>query len=170
MVNNRYTAKKATFLGLFAAAAVALSAAENMVPPLPFMPPGAKLGLSNVITMLLSVNGMLPEAMLISLAKGGFSLLTRGVTAGIMSACGGLLSSLVVFLLAKCEKFGYAGLGIAGAVSHNMAQLAVSCIIIGKAAVYYMPFLIIFAAVSGTLTALILKYITPYAERFGILK
>ncbi len=153
-------------LGVFAAVAVALSAAENMIPPLPLLPPGAKLGLSNIITMYLSLNGMLSPAIFISLAKGLFSLLTRGATAGLMSACGGVLSSVVIFLLAKPRLFGYLGLGVAGAVSHNIAQLTVSFFIIGQVSVYYLPALVIFAAVSGTLTALILSYLLPYTKKF----
>ncbi len=166
MVKNKITAKKVALLGVFAATAVALSAAENMIPPLPFMPPGAKLGLSNIITMFLSMNGMLSPSVFISLAKGAFSLMTRGTTAGVMSAAGGILSSAVIFLLAKTDIFGYLGLGVSGAGSHNIAQLCVSFFIIGPSVQYYLPALILFAVISGTLTSLVLKYISPYAKRF----
>ena len=77
MVNKKITAKRVALLGVFSAVAVALSAAENMIPPLPFMPPGAKLGLSNIITMFLSMNGMLIPSVFISLAKGIFSQIGR---------------------------------------------------------------------------------------------
>ena len=165
MVKKKITAKRVALLGVFAAAAVALSAAENMIPPLPFMPPGAKLGLSNIITMFLSMNGMFIPSVFISLAKGIFSLLTRGVTAGAMSAAGGILSSLVIFLLAKNKKESLISLGITGAVSHNLAQLFVSFFIVGDTVFYYAPFLIVFAVISGSITSLIMKYTSTYAAR-----
>ena len=37
--------------GLLAALALALSFLEGLLPPLPFLTPGAKLGLSNIFTM-----------------------------------------------------------------------------------------------------------------------
>ncbi len=165
MVNKKITAKKVALLGVFAAVSVALSAAENMIPPLPFMPPGAKLGLSNIITMFLSMNGLIIPSVLISLAKGVFSFLTRGATAGIMSACGGLLSSLAIYLFAKNRKESLLSLGITGAVSHNLAQLCVSFFIVGDTVFYYAPFLILFAVISGSITSLVMKYISPYAYR-----
>ena len=36
-------------MGLLLALAVALNLAESMVPPLPVLPPGVKLGLSNLV-------------------------------------------------------------------------------------------------------------------------
>ena len=45
-------ARKVALLGMLSAVAVALSWLEGMLAPLPGMPPGAKLGLSNVATML----------------------------------------------------------------------------------------------------------------------
>ena len=40
-----------TTLAVLGALAIVLSALENLIPPLPMMPPGAKLGLSNIVTM-----------------------------------------------------------------------------------------------------------------------
>ena len=44
-------AGRVAFTGLLAALAIALSFLEGLLPPLPMMPPGAKLGLSNLATM-----------------------------------------------------------------------------------------------------------------------
>ena len=76
--------KKAGFAalsGLLAALALTLSLLEGMLPPLPGMPPGAKLGLSNVVMMYAAGTLGLPFAMALAVIKGGFALLTTGVTA-----------------------------------------------------------------------------------------
>ena len=68
--------------GLLAALALALSFLEGLLPPLPFLPPGAKLGLSNIVTMYAAGTLGLPYAVFLALLKGGFALLTRGAVAG----------------------------------------------------------------------------------------
>ena len=88
--------KKAGFAalsGLLAALALTLSLLEGMLPPLPGMPPGAKLGLSNVVMMYAAGTLGLPFAMALAVIKGGFALLTRGVTAGAMRFSGGKLGT-----------------------------------------------------------------------------
>ena len=44
-------ARSVAFLGLMFALAMALSLLESMIPALPMLPPGVKLGLSNIVTM-----------------------------------------------------------------------------------------------------------------------
>lgn len=168
MVRKNRSARRTAILGLLAASAVAISAAENMLPAFPFMPPGAKLGLSNIITMFLAMNGMISPALFIALAKGAFALLTRGVTAGAMSAAGGVLSALVIFILSRSRKFGLIGLGVAGAAAHNAAQLAVAVAVMGGAMICYIPILLIFAVLTGTVTAILLKYLIPTISRLEL--
>ncbi|NLX93720.1 MAG: Gx transporter family protein, partial [Clostridiales bacterium] len=43
--------KKIALLGILGAQALALSALENLIPAFPGLPPGAKPGLSNIVTM-----------------------------------------------------------------------------------------------------------------------
>ena len=95
------SAKFVAFTGILAALAVVLSLLENLLPPVPGMPPGAKLGLSNIVSMYAAgCVGFFP-AMAVSLVKGLFAFLTRGITAGLMSTAGGLFSTLIVWLLLK---------------------------------------------------------------------
>ena len=52
--------KRAAFTGMLAALALAFSFLEGLLPPLPMMPPGAKLGLSNIVTMYAAGSAGLP--------------------------------------------------------------------------------------------------------------
>ena len=119
--------------GLLAALALALSFLEGLLPPLPFLPPGAKLGLSNIVTMYAAGTLGLPCAIFLALLKGGFALLTRGAVAGCMS----------------------------GALAHNAAQLCVAYAITATPVVVYLPFLLVFGVLSGLLTGLVLKLTLP---------
>ena len=81
--------ERIALIGLLGALALVLGILENLLPPLPGMPPGAKAGLSNLVTMFAAGAIGLPAALFIAAIKGLFACLTRGVSAGLMSLCGG---------------------------------------------------------------------------------
>lgn len=147
--------------GLLAALALALSLVEGLLPPIPLLPPGAKLGLSNIVTMYAAGTLGLPCALFLALLKGGFALLTRGAVAGSMSLAGGLLSTACMWLLLKKAKASLAVVGVCGALAHNAAQLLVAYCITATSVVFYLPFLLVFGVLSGLLTGLVLKLTLP---------
>ena len=59
-------AGRVAFTGLLAALAIALSFLEGLLPPLPMMPPGAKLGLSNLATMYAAGSLGLPSGLVLA--------------------------------------------------------------------------------------------------------
>lgn len=156
------------FYGLLGALAIVLSAVENMIPPIPMLPPGAKLGLSNLVTMF-AVNtlGFMP-ALFVTLLKGLFAGLTRGVLAAAMSLSGGLVSTLVMWLLCKPKKrlFGAVGFGVAGAVAHNFGQFWMAFFLTTPAVIYYIPWLLLFGVLSGILTGLVFCVTMPLLYRY----
>ncbi len=167
-MKGNISAKRIALWGIFSALAVAVSAAESAL-ELPFLPPGAKPGLSNVVTVTAAVMAGPGGAFYITAVKSLFALITRGVTAFILSFCGGMLSSAVtVFMLGKCGKyFSLVGISVAGAFAHNTAQLAAAIIITSSPALmYYAPVLWIFGIVSGLLTGIIIKAVRPYTDKF----
>ena len=165
--------KKTRFLAqnaLLAALALALSALELLIPPLPMLPPGAKLGLSNIVTMYAAGASGLVPALCIALLKGIFSGVTRGVTSLLMSLFGGIFSTLVMWLLLriKSRPFGFIGLGVAGALSHNFAQLMVAMALTTPAIVYYIPWLILFGIASGIVTGMVLRTVMPLLDKLNL--
>ena len=160
-------ARKVALLGMLSAVAVALSWLEGMLAPLPGMPPGAKLGLSNVATMLAATTLGPGSALTVTLIKGAFAGLTRGLTAGLMSLAGGLLSTGAVCLLLRWRRcpFGWIGIGVTGAVCHNLGQLLVSYLLTNAAVLAYLPLLLLFALLAGAATGLTLYILLPAVSR-----
>lgn len=155
-------------LGMLSALAIGLNYLEGLIPPLPFLPPGAKLGFSNLAVMIGAKRGGVRDALVIALIKSLFVLLTRGFTAFLMSAAGGLLSALVTGLLLQKKKpiFGLLGIGVLGAVCHNAGQLTVAVLLTGPAvALGYGPYLLLFALVTGALTGVVLQTVLPVLYR-----
>lgn len=166
-LNIRPQTRRLTQLALLGALALVISGLELMIPPLPMLPPGAKPGLSNIVTMYASSSVGLVPALGIALLKGIFAGVTRGFTAFLMSTLGGLLSTLVMGLLLKCKAkpFGLVGVGIAGAVTHNAAQLGVAALLTTPSVVAYAPVLLIFSLVTGTVTGFVLRAALPALKR-----
>jgi heptaprenyl diphosphate synthase len=162
---------RVALLGIFGAVALVLSFLESMlVPDIPFLPVGAKPGLSNIITMYIAGTMGFPGAVYITMLKALFALITRGATGAFMSFSGGLLSTVAVCLLIKYQGrvFSYLGLGIVGAVMHNLGQLVAACIVSGTFALMnYGKYLLIFALITGTVTGSVLMVLMPRLEKIS---
>lgn len=165
MNKNKDLTRKIALTGIMCALALALSYLETLIPAYPGFPPGAKPGLSNIVTMFMAGSAGPLYAFFITVIKGLFAGVTRGFTAMLMSLSGGILSTSAACLLFRFSKnkLGYIGISIVCAVCHNIGQLAAACIISGTASlvVGYGPLLLIFAVVTGLLTGAILKAVMP---------
>lgn len=147
-------AKTVARLGMLFALAMALSFFESMVTPLLGLMPAMKLGLSNIVVMYALLFMRRRQALALVLLKAGFSFLVRGVTAGALSLCGGILSWIVLCLLLSLP-FPVTGyiFSVCGALSHNIGQLLGASVILSSAmALGYAPILLTAGLIVGSLT------------------
>ena len=146
-------ARKTALLGILCAQAIALSFLENLIPSLPFLPPGAKPGFSNIVTMFTVLTLGLPQAMCITVFKALFALMTRGATAFFMSLAGGVLSTLAMWAATKIK-------------SDPFGLLAAAAVLTGTGAVLgYAPALLIFSLITGAVTGTVLRIVMPALEK-----
>ncbi len=163
---NKHPAKKVAFLGLLFALALVLSLVESAIPISGLLPAGVKPGLSNIVTMYAVFFLGYKEAFCIALLKSLFVFITRGATAGFMSISGGLFSVLIMLLLLLPKrKLSYLVISVFGSVSHNLGQLAAASVLLGPAALYYAPILVISGVLMGVLTGLLLRAVLPALSR-----
>ncbi len=161
---NRKGAYKIAYMGLLFALSVALSFLESMIPTTGILPPGVKLGLSNVVTMYMLFFVGIGPAFTLAILKSLFVFLIRGFTAFVMSFSGGILSVVVMIIVYRFlkKKSSYFTLSIFGAVFHNIGQLLSAVLILSNAKVlWYFPILFVSGVVMGILTALVLKAVLP---------
>ncbi len=156
--------KRITFTALMTALSVILSFVEGLLPTAYFMPPGSKLGLSNIPVMFSASSLSLGETMLIVVAKSVFVFITRGLTAFCMSLAGGILSALcTTIVFKKAKSLGFVGIGVLSALCHNIGQLLVSFFLVQTTAIMgYAPVLLIASVVTGFLTGTLLRFSMPY--------
>ena len=157
-------ARRMALLGMLCALSVTLSFLEGLLPALPL--PGARLGLSHLVTLTaLSSLGLYGGFAVIGV-KAGFALL-RGVTAGCMSLCGGVLSVLVMYTLMRLcsRRVSLLGQSLAGAAAHNMGQLAVALLLLDGSLIHYAPWLLLLSLVTGSVTGLTAQLTVPLLRR-----
>lgn len=169
--NRNQKVSRLALMGLLFALAMTLSFLESLLPALPMLPPGIRLGLSNIVTMYaLFLMGPV-SGFTIAVLKSLFVLLTRGAVASVMSVAGGLLSVLVMLLLSWLPevKQQYLLLSVFGGIAHNMGQLAAARWIINNHYVwYYLPVLALAGLLMGSLTGVAFRVVMPYLNRINL--
>lgn len=147
---------KTAYLGVFLAAAMICSYVETLI-PFHFGIPGVKLGLTNIVVIMMLYLTGAREAFLVSMVR----ILLTGLLFGnifsiIYSLSGGILSFLVMFLLKKTDRLGCVSVSTAGGISHNLGQiLAASLLIHDFHIMYYIPVLLIAGLITGLLIGLL---------------
>ncbi len=149
----------AAFMGIFTALTAVLSAADSMLSAsIPIT--GVRLGLANICIITVMMRCGAVSGGVLSLLRSGFVFASRGVTAGIMSLCGGILSYAAALLLSRMHcscKFFCA----VSSICHICGQLVVACILTRSSHnLYYIPILIPAAIVTGLLTGTVSEMIT----------
>jgi len=154
---------KLTALSLYAALSLAIYAAESAIPPL--IPiPGIRLGLANIITLILLKRFSLREAALVLTVRILLSALLFGQPLSLLySLAGGILSLLVMYLANRLFKRNYLFLtGAFGGLFHNIGQLLVALAVTATPGVLtYLPFL----TLSGILTGLFTGFCALFADQ-----
>ena len=131
--------RKSAFMGVFLALAMICSYIEMLI-PFDFGIPGVKLGLTNIVVVLMFLVGIL-----------------FGNLIGILySLGGGILSFLVMALLKKGNHLGCISVSVAGGIAHNIGQILIAALVVSSHYVlYYFPVLLIAGLLTGFLIGLL---------------
>ena len=136
---------------LLTALAMALSWLESLVPLAGAVPPGVKLGLTNLVVIFALYRMSLRDAAVISLIRVVLVAFTFGNSYSFAySLAGAALSLAVMALLKRSGKFSLLGVSVAGAVSHNIAQVLVAMAVIETSRLaWYLPVLLVSGIAAG---------------------
>lgn len=152
-------------LAMLLALALALSAFETAVLP-PLGVPGAKWGLANIVTLLLLVKLGFSAALAVAAVRVILVSFFAGSFLGLgfwLSAAGALVSLVVMWALLRSGGFSLLGISVAGAVSHNLAQLGTYSIVVGSSGVFYLlPPLLLVSLLTGAVTGMAVKKLRQY--------
>ncbi|MBQ7918887.1 MAG: Gx transporter family protein [Lachnospiraceae bacterium] len=148
--------KHLTTLALFTTLALAIYGVESLLPPL--LPiPGMKLGLANIITLLVLTKYHAKDAFLVLLARILLSTFAFGQAVSLLySLCGGICCFAIMCLIKHLLRGKYLYItSIFGAIFHNLGQIMIALLLTRTIGVLsYLPFLIICAIATGLFTGL----------------
>lgn len=156
---------------LFLTVAVIASYIEHLV-PLPFLFPGAKLGLANSIGLIVLyiydkkryvIFGLL-RVLLSALLFSGFG------TTFMISLGGNVLASIVTIALLYDKKISIFGISVNGAIFHGLGQVIVVSIIYNTIQMFnYLIILTISGIVSGILMAYVTQLVISKLPKYIVL-
>ena len=167
---ERFSAGSIARGALITAMALCAQWLENLLPaPIPGLP--IRLGLANVFTLLLLLLGdrrtavlsTLLRALMMVLITGNVSRLAYGLTGGLLSVCGMLLTDRP----RQRGRLGLLGMSVTGAFLYNMGQLLSGLFFVGKSILAYIPWMGLLSIPCGALTAFLAATLYRYLPLNG---
>lgn len=171
--NTSVKTRKLVFISVLVAQAMILSFIERMI-PVPFIAPGAKLGLANIITVTAVYMLTFKEAAAVVLLRIILTATTFGsLSSFLYSLSGGVLSLLVMASIVKVfrDEVSLVGVSISGAIAHNIGQLIVAAFVINSFLIItYLPILLIIAIPTGIFVGFVARFLINYLNRINFRK
>ncbi len=163
----RNLTKKIALLGVLTSVALVLSYLEAMLPPISTAAPGIKMGLPNIIVILLLYKFGLKEALMVSGIRVFIvALLFGNVMTLAYSVAGAVLSLALMTLFKKLNLFSIVGVSIIGGISHNLGQILVAIFLFDTIQIgYYMIILAITGTIAGVIIGVIGSILVKKLEK-----
>ena len=151
MRNTKQQIRKLTLLSVLTAAALILSYAESVLPPIFPTVPGIRVGLPNIVIIFVLYRMDVRSAISVSLVRIVIAALLFGSPISfVYSLAGAFLSLTVMALLKKLNILSTVGVSVAGGIFHNMGQILAAMLLLQTVQIgYYFLILAITGTVSG---------------------
>lgn len=148
--------EKIALYGVMVALAMILSYVEMQLPAFVAIP-GVKLGLTNIVVIVALYKMGDKSALFINVVRiAAISVLFGTLMSFAFSFTGGMLSTLVMILLKKTDKFSTVGVSVSGGIAHNIGQILAAMLLLNtRAIIWYLPVLWLSGIISGLLIGLI---------------
>lgn len=163
-MKTQMSVRKLTSLALFTTLAMIIFAVESAIPPIVPIP-GIKLGLSNIITLVVLKSYSRKDAFLVLLTRILLSALLFGQAMSLLySLAGGICCFLAMCLIDRLLQGHFLFLtSVTGAIFHNLGQIAVAWLITSVLGVLtYLPFLLLSGIITGLFTGLCAQFTLRY--------
>lgn len=162
--------RKMVFLSLLVSQGLVLHIIESMI-PVPFITPGAKLGLANIVTAVsLYLFGEIETFIVIIVRLLLSSVLGGSISSLLYSIAGALFSFIVMALIKRIgkDKVSIIGVSSAGAVFHNIGQITIAALIVQNVNIsLYLPILTMSGIGTGFFVGLTSRYIVNHLNRLN---
>lgn len=162
--------QRMVLMALMTAISLTIFVVESLIPPVvPIV--GVKLGLANMVTLFILLNGGWRPALAVLFARLVLSTIFVGqMMSFIFSLCGGLLAFAAMALLTRLMGGRPVWfISACGAVFHNIGQMVAAVAFLTPVVLAYLPYLLIAGCISGTLTGWLVDLFMKKMEPSGAL-
>ena len=154
--------QKMALLSVLTAAAIVIAIIESFIPSIWI--PGIKLGLANIVILIILYEIGIIEAVLVNLLRVFLVGLLRGTFLSmgfLMSLTGAILSlGIMILFYLIIKRFSIIAVSVMGSLFHIFGQILIAIIFLGTMSVlYYLPIISISAIVTGILVGIGAKLI-----------
>lgn len=154
--------QKMALLGILTAGAIAIAILESFIPSVGI--PGVKLGLANIVILIILYELGIWEAVTVNLLRVLVTSLVRGTFLSmgfLMSLTGAALSlGIMILFYLLIKKFSIIGVSVIGALFHVFGQILIAMLFLGSAyVVLYLPIIAISAIITGVFVGIVAKLI-----------
>ena len=165
----RSPSRRITIIAAFVATGLVLGYIETFI-VLPVNIPGFRIGIANIAGLLaLYLLGPVSGLCVVLVRVMVSAILFGSGVSFVYSLCGAIFSFGVMALLYAKSGLSPYGISVAGAVVHNLAQLAAAVFLVGSVYVTgYAPVLIIVGVLSGLLTGFVSDILYKRLKRLDI--
>ncbi len=150
--------KRTCILSMLLAMAIVLNMVETLIP---IFIPGVKLGLANIIILIMLYEFKPTEALIVNLLRIIIVGLIRSTLLSptfLMSLTGGILSYLLMLLFSRGKIFSPIGVSVLGAVGHTVGQIVIANILLDTTAVvYYLPLIALLSVFTGVFSGILAR-------------
>lgn len=165
----KWNTHKIALMGILTAGAIIIAILESFIPSIGI--PGVKLGLANIVILIILYEIGIVEAIIVDLLRVLMVGLLRGtiVSMGfLMSLTGAVLSlGIMILLYLVVRKFSIVGVSVVGSFFHVTGQVLIAMIFLGTP---YMAFYLPIIAVSAIITGVLVGVVAQLIIRTGVIK
>ena len=154
--------QKMALLGVLTAGAIVIAILESFIPSVGI--PGVKLGLANIVILIILYELGIVEAIVVNLLRVLVVGLVRGTFLSmgfLMSLTGAVLSlGIMILFYLLIKKFSIIGVSVIGSLFHVTGQLLIAMIFLGTAYIFiYIPVIAVSAIITGVFVGIVAQLI-----------
>ena len=154
--------QKMALLGVLTAGAIVIAILESFIPSVGI--PGVKLGLANIVILIILYELGIVEAIVVNLLRVLVVGLVRGTFLSmgfLMSVTGAVLSlGIMILFYLLIKKFSIIGVSVIGSIFHVTGQILIAMLFLGTAYIFlYLPIIAISAIITGVFVGVVAKLI-----------
>lgn len=159
--------RKMIFLGIMVSVGIVVSIVEAEISTVLFLIPGVKLGLANIVTLVvLYLYGEKDAFIVLILRILLVAIIYSAMPAPLMSLAGGICAFAGMILVKKAKRLSMISVSVTGSLLHMVGQIAMAIFFLDtEALIYYLPYMMIISVPTGILTGIAAKKLAAVFEK-----